>query len=652
MMRNPILATRRIGLVAICLLSAVSLKAQYGPVGFATCNDMGQWGVTGGMGGKVVRVSTREALDSFASAREPYIIIIERSLKGKGLNREHDVVKVSSDKTIVGTYGAQLEGIGLDIRNQQNIIIRNLTIHHGSTDGIAARNSHHLWIDHCEVYSQDEPKREDWDGLIDCTSGSSYITVSYCYLHDHHKACLLNSGTGHFEDHGRERATYHHNAFERLDQRCPRVGYGLAHIFSNYYNDIGSYAIGVHSRANMLSESNYFTATVKRPFLQMYAETTDDASCAFFADNGSHIERPLREGFKHHPTGTDFRPQEWYTYDFACQPLNGSPQPMTGKGDAPGPVKGLEYEPILWPGNGAIDVPTDVELRFSTIDNTEDAEILIGTSPSHLSNQKIKLLPATTYYWQVASKHFSPVYRFTTAETKATRPTPVDGEQNAWLRRAEKADQPTLPLTLNWHPANRAAAYKIYLATKADDLEKNLLTETKECMAYPQDLDYGMTYYWRVDVIDKDGNTTKGDVWRFAAPTREIKEGRTEAEQLTRNLYAYVERQDGKWFTASNDTVTVGEAGPGILVGTWTDKNGHYDIGISYYDETSGQAWMGLYVNNRLVDEWTGQEKEGMTVHHTPHHIDLKKGDQLRIEFHTDKKMRCRIDCIDIKSVK
>ncbi|MBO7305456.1 MAG: hypothetical protein J6U47_01865, partial [Bacteroidales bacterium] len=67
----------------------------------------------------------------------------------------------------------------------------------------------------------------------------------------------------------------HHNTFLRIDQRCPRIGYGMAHVFNNYYQNIGSYAIGVHTQAQVLSENNYFGQSVKHPVEQMYASSKD-----------------------------------------------------------------------------------------------------------------------------------------------------------------------------------------------------------------------------------------------------------------------------------------------------------------------------------------------------------------------------------------
>ncbi len=636
-------------LIAVCVLPSTAW-AQYGPVGFVNCND-GVNGITGGSPGEVVRVRTREELARYASSDRPCTVIVEGRLEGDGLNRRKDVIEVNSDKTIVGVKGAELAGIGLNISGKSNIIIRNLIIHHADPDGIAARNSHHIWVDHCDIYSRDEPDREDWDGLIDLTVGSSYLTVSYCHIHDHHKACLLNSGTMHREDNGRNRATYHHNAFVRTDQRNPRIGYGLGHVFCNLYEDIGNYAIGMHTQARVLSEHNYFGPGVKRPFSQMYATSTDDASCAFFDDRGSHFSRPLPQGFKYRPTGTDFEPALWYDYRFALDDTSAVRELFPNQ---TGPQEGLEHEPLLWPGNGAVGLTTDIRPFFSRIENQVSATVFWGSSPDRLrpvSLDTIRLLPATTYWWKVRAVnpdgvHISPLYRFTTASAKASQPAPADGEQNAQLRAAAPGDGPTVPMILRWQPAAKARSYKVWLWPADNETDLRLVAITTETSCTPGSLRYGQTYCWRADVVTSDGETLEGDVWTFSAPARPVGPGRTEAEHLARSAYAYLERQDGSWFRAGNDSVTVGEAGPGSLTGVWNGPGGSYRISIDYYDEKSGQASFWFYINDREVDFWTGERQNGMKTRIAGENIPLNTGDQLRLDFCTQGKMRCRIDGI------
>lgn len=632
------------------MLSFTQLSAQSGPVGFVNCND-GINGITGGMGGKVVRVTSRDSLAFYAKSAAPYIIVVEGKFEGTGLNRTKDIISLVSNKTIVGVKGAELAGIGLDVKNQQNIIIRNLIIHHADPDAIACRNSHHIWVDHCEVYSQDEADKEDWDGLIDLTVGSSYLTVSYCYVHDHHKACLLNSGTMHYEDNGKNRATYHHNAFVGIDQRCPRIGYGLGHVFNNYYQKIGSYAIGIHTQARVISENNYFGASTPYPFCQMYASSTDDASCGFLADKGSYFTKALSTAFKYQPTGTDFNPDEWYDSKFL---VDSATTIASLYPDHVGQVEGLEHEPILWPGNGATGVSTGITLRYSEIEGMTGAEVYFGTSADAMQKtdpDTVSLQPSTTYYWQVRAltadnAYLSPVYRFTTAPEKAFVPTPRNGETNAQLRAATSEKAKTTPMTLQWRGAFDAASYDVYLATSADDLDSHLVGTTSTTSFNPGTLLYGQTYYWRVDTRTNSGSVVKGDVWSFSAPARYIKKGRTEMEHLARSAYAYLEHTDGSWYKAFNDSVTVGEAGPGAMTGIWDGDDGDYTLKVRFFDETSGQAWMGISVNDKLVDSWTGTKTGNMLIHAMENTVSLKKGDQIRVDFYTQKKMRCRIDCL------
>lgn len=644
---------KNIIIVIFLLQTVLPIKAQYGPVGFVNCND-GINGITGGSAGQVVRVTNRNDLATYAKSATPYTIIVEGKYEGNGLNRQKDVIEVNSNKTIVGVKGAELAGIGLNINGKQNIIIRNLIIHHADPDGIAARNSHHIWVDHCEIYSQDEIP-EDWDGLIDLTVGSSYLTVSYCYIHDHHKACLLNSGTMHYEDYGKNRATYHHNAFLRIDQRCPRIGYGLGHVFCNYYQNIGWYAIGVHTQANVVSENNYFGTAVSHPFEQMYATSLDDASCGFFTDRGSYFTTTPPKGFKYEATGTSFNPAQWYESAFAVDETGtvGAIYPSQT-----GPVEGLEREPILWPGNGAIDLPVNTKLSYSKIENMAGAEVYVGTSGNDLQPTDISTLalePATTYYWRVRALtveggYDSPLYRFTTAGEKATKPMPVDGERNAQLRVATAAEAKTGAMSLSWRPAFDAKAYHVYLSASQEDLDSHLVKTVTATTVNPGSLLYGQEYYWRVDVEKNDGSIVRGDVWTFSALAKPVTLGCTEMEHLARSAYAYLEREDGSWFKASNDSVTVGEAGPGAMTGVWAGDDGSYQISIDFYDEKAGQAWMGLSVNDVLIDSWKGNKQYAMTTHQVKQEVVLHRGDQIRVDFYTQSKMRCRIDCIDIKA--
>ena len=386
------------------------------------------------------------------------------------------------------------------------------------------------------------------------------------------------------------------------------------------------------------------------------AHSTDEASCGFMADRNSYFGKALTQDFKYQLTGSKFLPSAWYDYDFA---LTEPKEVATLYPSKVGPVEGLENEPILWPGNGATDIQCNLSPTFSSIEGMTKAEIYWGTDPKQLKRTektKISLRPSTTYYWYVKAytkkgKHTSPLYRFTTAAEKAAKPYPVDGERNTQLRVAPTAESKTLPMSLSWRPAAIAESYKVYFATTKEELDHSLIGETATTSFNPGTLLYGQKYYWRVDAVRADGSIVRGDIWTFSSPARYIQEGRTEMEHLARSAYAYLERNVNtrfKGYTASNDTVTVGEVGPGAMTGIWQGKEGTYQVSVTFYDEASGQAWMGLSVNDRLIDSWRGERVEGLKTHKVPEGVSLKPGDQIRIDFYTHRRMRCRIDCMDI----
>lgn len=244
--------------------SASNLNAQTVSNGFADVSGKGLNATTGGAGGTTVTVKTFADLKKYSESTAAYIIIVEGAISGSGS------ISIKSNKTIQGKgKTAKLTGFSLGMNSVSNIIISDLYIT-GGVDGIAARNTHHLWIDHCEVWDCS-------DGLIDITVASSFCTVSWCKLYyvnqtDHRLACLIGNGGGTAPgDWGNNKVTYHHNWFgSKVDQRQPRLMYGQGHVYNNYYTCTGnSYCVGVGSYGMALIENNNFKG-VKNPHQFMY----------------------------------------------------------------------------------------------------------------------------------------------------------------------------------------------------------------------------------------------------------------------------------------------------------------------------------------------------------------------------------------------
>jgi pectate lyase len=250
---------------------------------------------TGGAGGPVVAPTTFEQLQQYASGTNPCIILIDREFKGP------NVLRMGSNKTLFGvdTKGF-INQIGISIQSQHNIIIRNIRFtmtgvpitNDGENKVLgfnfdpdcisiqaddetlpeAQRKSSHIWIDHCEFYNEDPTVMTDYDrydGLVDVKNDCQYITISWNYFHDHHKACL--SGKGNSDDFDRK-TTMHHNKFQNIGSRIPLLRFGKLHMLNNYIVDCAEgNGLNVRINSNAYVEKNYFD-NIKKPIFGKLSE--------------------------------------------------------------------------------------------------------------------------------------------------------------------------------------------------------------------------------------------------------------------------------------------------------------------------------------------------------------------------------------------
>ena len=656
-LKQPTMKTKRYLAAALllCAASAIPALAQTGLVGFATYSDMGCQGTTGGMGGDVVHVSTLEQLKNYAKQANPCVIIIDKDLEGElgpnGIPSSANTVEVASNKTILGaSEGAHLKYIGFEIKDQKNIIIRNLNIEKASPDAIAFRNTHHAWVDHCEISSIYEDT-DVWDGLLDFTYGSTYLTVSWCKFHDHDKTSICSSGTRNITDHGRQRVTYHHNAFIDCWQRNPRVGYGKGLIFNDYNENNKVYGIGVFGRAELDIENCYFK-NVKNPVMQMYSTDygPDDAYWGFYWLSGNEYEGDCKKVESNVDKPFDF--SNYFQYDFAMDKASEVP----GLVSKMGCIKGIESDIIPFPGDGAVSVVGSTTLKCGLYDGASYT-IKIGEAPGKLKNYKpssFKLKPSTTYYWQATivggpnNGKKSPVFRFTTAAKPTSFPMPQDGEVHTQLHEIAGHYSPCEPLTLHWREGFNDASYTVYLSENSD-MKDAISVDVNTPSWRPGNLKPGMKYYWRVDTKTKDGSIVTGDVWNFKSDIAYAKEGRNEAENGVLGGLCFLEKNNNpSWIDASNGYTTVGDEGPGYISFVWDGEPGRYDVTTAFFDETRGQGEYYLFINEEQKDSWKATANDNSMKQHVSEDVTLAKGDEIRINFCTNANMRCRTDYIQI----
>jgi pectate lyase len=206
---------------------------------------------------------------------------------------ERIVLPVGSNTTIVGLGdSAVLKGASLQVRNADNVIIRNLDVRDAydcfpvwqpntgglgdwktAYDNIWLTGATHVWVDHVTLSDKGHPDAKEpayfarnylrHDGLLDITNGSDLVTVSWSRFTGHDKAMLVGSGDTATGDRGKLRVTLHHNAFESVVQRAPRVRFGQVHVYNNRYDITGDdhrYSLGVSTESRMYAENNAFHA--------------------------------------------------------------------------------------------------------------------------------------------------------------------------------------------------------------------------------------------------------------------------------------------------------------------------------------------------------------------------------------------------------
>jgi pectate lyase len=237
-----------------------------------------------------VKITSLDQLITEAASDGPKILQLSSILTGDG----SDQVVVSSDKTIVGVgANAGLTGAGIFIKKASNVIVRNLKISFAlaPVDLIAAQQSDHLWLDHNELFNDTDHDKDFYDGMIDLTHATDFVTVSWNNLHDHFKGSLVgHSDNNAAEDTGHLRITYSHNWFDNVGSRLPRVRFGTVHVFDNRFTNASTSGIHCLMNAQCLVQNNVFV-NVKLPVWT--TEDSDEDGFAVISGNDFGGEEPV-----------------------------------------------------------------------------------------------------------------------------------------------------------------------------------------------------------------------------------------------------------------------------------------------------------------------------------------------------------------------
>jgi pectate lyase len=244
--------------------------------GFAAVEKYGVRTTTGGGGGRTVTVGSFNDLKTHAESDERIVIQVSGTISAPD---EHELIKVQSNKTIIGLgSNAKLNKITLSVNGwdrpgedcdaddygtftpASNVIIRNLEFtgladfpddSDVDPDCIRVENySHHVWIDHNTF-------QYGADGATDVKRGGDMVTISYNhYVHTNKTALIGHSDNTGDQDRGFLNVTFHHNFFDRTETRTPRLRWGYVHVYNNYY-DFVTHAFRIGPEGRIYAEGNY-----------------------------------------------------------------------------------------------------------------------------------------------------------------------------------------------------------------------------------------------------------------------------------------------------------------------------------------------------------------------------------------------------------
>jgi pectate lyase len=182
-------------------------------------------------------------------------------------------------------------------------------------DNVTVQYATHVWVDHSTFsdgagtddlypsvwaapYDGSLYEVEHHDGLLDVVNSANYVTLSHNHFHDHNKTTLIGStDTASLSDSTPAvlKTTLHHNYYQNVVQRQPRVRYGMVHVYNNYHTGENGgagygWSVGWTSGqgSKIYAENNVFTitgktATVAGKVINTSVSSSKVSSCAALA---------------------------------------------------------------------------------------------------------------------------------------------------------------------------------------------------------------------------------------------------------------------------------------------------------------------------------------------------------------------------------
>lgn len=432
--------------------------------------------------------------------------------------------------TIFSANGAKIRHAGLVFRNSRNIIIRNLEFDElwewdeatkgdydrNDWDYISLESSENVWIDHCTF-------NKAYDGVVDLKGGTKGVTISwslfrgddgsphswvsrqidalealpgkypmYRFLREtaglsKEDIAAVSAGQkkGHLvgsaelsPDNAQLEITLHHNYYDDMMDRIPRLRGGNAHAYNIVIDSSGNLAAARRlspEQAQRIAEAGYKFAVTSNG-----AISTEDG--ALLVENAviRDVEYPVRNNQKDPGDDTftgkirvlDTR----YSYGGTINYRGGSEDPGSPLAPRPAPAK-----PFSW--NGMTELPYETH-DLLDLDDLE-ARLLApdGAGAAKLFWAKENWLKTRQYTGDPANAPTEP-YEVPPV-VGGLRATPGDGQ-----------------VTLHWGSVNTADRYNVYRVTAAGAVK---IGETAVPVYTDSGLANGETYEYYVRAVNAHG---------------------------------------------------------------------------------------------------------------------------------------------------
>lgn len=280
------------------------------------------------------------------------------------------------------------------------------------------------------------------------------------------------------------------------------------------------------------------------------------------------------------------------------------------------------YEMLVWNYNVEFELVLgfgfkDVTVEYSTdgenwtiLDNVEFARAT--AKAAYAANTTVDFVGVPARFvrltadstWGGMAQYGLSEVRFLYIPTQARRPEPADGATDVSIETA-----------LTWRAGREAATHDIYFGAEASDVIDGtaLLGSADENRYAMAPLDFGTTYYWRVDEVNEatSPNRWQGDLWSFV--TQEYSaiddfEGYTDDVDAGETIYQ-------TWIDGwTNDTGSI----VGYMDSPFAERkivhDGRQSMPLAY-DNTSAPFYSEAYRTWPAAQDWTAGAADTLTLY-------------------------------------